>query len=62
MSNTALNPSTLPDEDQLISCEICLKSIPLSESGVSEAEEYFAYFCGLECYDLWVHQKQAKND
>lgn len=47
----------LPNDEQLLSCELCLKSIPLSESEISEAEDYVAYFCGLECYDVWRHQK-----
>lgn len=51
---------TLPHDDQLISCEICLKNIPLSEADSSEAEEYIAYFCGLECYDTWLHNQQQQ--
>ena len=58
MLNAALKHSPLPDDEQLISCKTCLESVPLSESKISEAEEYIAYFCGLECYDLWKHQKQ----
>ena len=58
MSNTALKYSSLPDEEQLISCKTCLESVPLSESQIAEAEEYVAYFCGLECYDLWIHQQK----
>jgi len=50
---------TLPENDQLLSCELCLKSIPLSEYEISEAEDYVAYFCGLECYDVW--RKQLQN-
>ena len=51
------SPSNLPKDEQLLSCELCLKSIPLSESEISEAEDYVAYFCGLECYDIWRNQK-----
>ena len=58
MSNNALKHSPLPDDDQLISCNTCLDSVPLSEAQVSEAEEYITYFCGLDCYDTWIHQKQ----
>lgn len=59
MSITATKPSPLPNDEQLISCEKCLASVPLSEASVVEAEEYVAYFCGLECYDIWVHQKPS---
>ncbi|MCW9046503.1 MAG: DUF3330 domain-containing protein [Gammaproteobacteria bacterium] len=59
MLNTAFKHSPLPDDEQLISCKICMEFVPLSESQISEAEEYIAYFCGLECYDLWKHQKQT---
>jgi len=69
MSHQAPNPTNadfsqkdhlldnLPEDEQLLSCELCLKSIPLSESEISEAEDYVAYFCGLECYDIWRQQK-----
>ena len=40
-------------EHELVSCEVCMKSIPKSESKSAEAEEYVAYFCGLECFDQW---------
>ena len=36
-----------------ISCEICLKEIPESEAKSREASDYFAYFCGLDCYEKW---------
>jgi len=51
------NNDVLPTDAQLLSCELCLKAIPLSESDISEAEDYVAYFCGLECYDIWRNQK-----
>lgn len=50
----------LPDDTQRLSCEICLKSIPLTESEMSEVEDYVAYFCGLECYELWRNQKLSE--
>jgi hypothetical protein len=46
---------TVPDQ-QLVSCEVCLKSIPVSEARSAETEDYVAYFCGLDCYDLWIKQ------
>jgi hypothetical protein len=45
-----------------IACEICLKEVPKSEAKVSEATDYFVYFCGLECYDRWKSQSAKPND
>ena len=61
MSINALHKHTLPKDDQLVSCELCLESVPLSESEISEAQDYVAYFCGLECYDVWKNQKVEKD-
>jgi hypothetical protein len=41
-------------EEGEVSCETCLKEIPDSEAGSREASDYFAYFCGLECYQEWA--------
>ena len=62
MSIYVSTSNTLPSEDQQLSCELCLKSVPLSESEISEAEDYIAYFCGLDCYDIWRHQKNKEPD
>jgi len=59
MADDPDNKDMLPHDDQLVSCEQCLKSIPLSESEVSEAEDYVAYFCGLECYQAWLNQQKT---
>ena len=48
-------------DEQLVSCEICLKSIPVAESNSVETEDYVAYFCGLECYDLWKRQQAREK-
>ena len=57
------NTSTLPTDEQLVSCKLCLESVPLSESEIPEAEDYVAYFCGLECYDVWKKQQaEIKQD
>lgn len=62
MLNVTLNTNiTLPEEEQLLSCEICLQQIPLSESEISEANDYVAYFCGLDCYDVWIRQQHKSN-
>jgi len=47
--------------DGLVSCDVCLKEIPKSESKVEEASDYVAYFCGLECYEKWQQEKDSKD-
>lgn len=42
-----------------VACEICLKEVPRSEAVVSEATDYVAYFCGLDCYGKWKEQAQG---
>lgn len=42
-----------------VACEVCLKKIPASEAKSAEATDYIAYFCGLDCYDKWKHQKPS---
>lgn len=42
-----------------VSCEICLKEIPKSLAHTEEAEDYALYFCGLDCFDKWEHQKNS---
>ncbi|HEX4950827.1 MAG TPA: DUF3330 domain-containing protein [Blastocatellia bacterium] len=38
--------STTPMTEELVSCEICLKEIPVSEAISAEGADYFLYFCG----------------
>jgi len=52
----AIQQTPLPAER--VSCEVCLKEVPKSEAAVAEASDYFAYFCGLECFEKW----KAKDD
>lgn len=40
-------------EPGMLSCEICMKEIPVSEAGNSEATDYVVYFFGIECYGIW---------
>lgn len=49
-----------PSNSNPVSCEICLKEVPISEAKVSEAQDYVMYFCGLDCYDKW--QQQNSNN
>ena len=50
------------NDQPLVSCEICLKSVPKQDSKCVEADEYVAYFCGLDCYDKWVKQDSDKKE
>ena len=43
-------------QDELVPCEECMKQIPRSEAKVDEANDYVAYFCGLDCYDKWRNE------
>ena len=45
--------SDKPAQATLVSCEVCLKEVPIAEATVPEASDYFVYFCGLECYEKW---------
>ena len=50
---------TLPDE--MMTCEACMKEIPLSEAKSDEASDYVVYFCGLDCYQTWSSQKSDEE-
>lgn len=43
----------------IVSCEVCLKTIPKSLAYTKEAEDYFLYFCGLDCYQEREQQNQT---
>ena len=45
-----------PVEVVRVSCEVCLKEVPIAEAKIAEASDYFAYFCGLDCYEKWKAQ------
>ena len=60
-----MKQSALPQDHHLLSCEVCLTSIPSSEADSSEAEDYIVYYYGLECYETWANQQdneQAQED
>lgn len=45
----------------MISCEMCLKEVPVSEASIEEAADYVAYYCGLECYAQWKNQDKSDD-
>lgn len=54
--------SDKPVEVKRVSCEVCLREVPLSEALTPEATDYFAYFCGLDCYEKWKDQGETPKD
>jgi hypothetical protein len=53
-TNRIYETQTEPD---LLSCEVCMKEIPISESGSSEATDYVIYFFGIECFGFWLNKR-----
>ena len=51
-----------PVKVERVSCEICLKEVPISEAVVPEATDYVAHFCGLDCYEKWKNQRGKLDD
>ena len=47
---------------ELVSCEICLKEVPLNDATNPEMDDYVAHFCGLECYEQWKNQPKAESE
>ena len=45
-----------------VSCETCLKGIPLSEVFNPEASDYFVNFCGLVCYETWKARQEKSEE
>jgi len=43
---------------EIVSCEVCLKEVPLSEAKRFEDEDYVAHFCGLDCYAEWKRRSE----
>lgn len=45
-----------------VPCEVCQKEVPLSEAKQFEAEDYVAYFCGLDCYAEWKRRSEELQE
>jgi hypothetical protein len=50
-----------PKEPEHVSCDICMKEIPIDEANSFEAQDYVVHFCGLECYEKWRSKKQPEQ-
>ena len=51
-----MRKSDKPVEATLVSCEVCLREVPVDEATIPEGADYFVHFCGLECYEKWKSQ------
>jgi Domain of unknown function (DUF3330) len=49
-------------EPALVSCEVCLKEVPITEATIPEATDYVVHFCGLECYEKWKSQGKTPGE
>jgi hypothetical protein len=47
--------------DELISCEICFREVPVSEAKNEEGTEYVMHYFGLECYSKWKRQREEDD-
>jgi hypothetical protein len=56
------SPNRADAPEMKVSCEICENEIPLSEALISEAEDYFLYFCDAECFEHWRRKVERKYD
>jgi hypothetical protein len=54
--------SDKPVEVTRVSCEVCLKEVPISEAMIPEAADYVMHFCGLECYEKWKSQGEKPKE
>ena len=54
--------SDKPIEPTLVACEVCLKEVPIGEAVIPEASDYFAHFCGLQCYEKWKSQGKKPKE
>ena len=58
---TAMTEKMTPKEPEHVSCDICMKEIPIDEANSFEAVDYVIHFCGLECFEKWKQQKQTEQ-
>ena len=57
-----MTTSDKPVELEQVSCEICMKEVPLNEAINPETDDYVVYFCGLDCYEKWKRQDRNHED
>ena len=57
-----MKANSQPLPDCFVSCDICMKEIPVSEAKSDEATDYVVFFCGLDCYEIWSRQKPHRKN
>ena len=57
-----MNDKDTSYQTEIVECSQCLKEIPASEAKSAEGTDYVVHFCGLECYDRWIKEKQDKEE
>ena len=50
-----------PNEVEKLGQDICMREIPKSELGVSEADDYILHYCGTEYYAQQAKDKQNSS-
>lgn len=51
----------VPSAETLVSCEVCRKEIPQSAALTPEGADYAGAFCGLECYQQFLQQRDKST-
>jgi len=59
---TGMSDKMTPKEPEHVSCDICMKEIPIDEANSFETVDYVIHFCGLECFDKWKEKKQSQQE
>jgi hypothetical protein len=56
---TGVSDKITSKEPEHVSCDICMKEVPIDEANSFEAVGYVVHFCGLECFEKWKKKKQS---
>ena len=57
-----MNSKDTDHNTETVECSQCLKEIPASEAKSAEGTDYVVHFCGLECYDRWIKEKNTQQE
>lgn len=57
-----MNNPSVQDQDEHLSCEICLNEIPDSVAQSLEGPDYVHYFCGADCFAEWQSPEKSEPE